>query len=532
MNKACQTIIGNTINLGYELTFGLILIHSEVHETIITVMRAIQEHIYDHMNGYTHDDVYTVSINISSSKPCMNMLKRSMGVLIRDSEDIHFLVETALFFDTVRNRSHLEDNLIESRSKPCNISVQNGYIIFESYPYDDYSVCQDKSVFQQHNLCIVSTFDRNATNSFQSGKIKRITGIPENVEFLYVDKLLSCVLKSLENYTNSVFEILCSEGIPFKSMSDTSIHVCASDVSRIQHEPNYRVYNTLSLAHGIFSFVCTSISLLGLIFTFITYALFKTIRTIPGVNNMNVVITLFGAQLFTQFGLWQTGNRSRCILLGIITHYFWLGAFCSMNVCSFHMFRVFTSLMYSSRHQSKWVILRYCIYVYVAPAFAILLFVVIKVSVGGAETFGYGGHVCFLSESLPIISMFITPACLIIVANMILSGLAYWHIRRTPHIQSNVERNDFQIYVKLLTVTGVAWPLMITDALLPLSAFSFIATFANALQGVFIFVAFICNKKIAYLYKTHCCKWFHKEFQNTESSNETQQTKRVAESSL
>ena len=55
-------------------------------------------------------------------------------------------------------------------------------------------------------------------------------------------------------------------------------------------------------------------------------------------------------------------------------------------------------------------------------------------------------------------------------------------------------------------VTGVAWPLMFIDAVLPLTVFSFIATFANALQGVFIFFAFICNKKVLGLYKHFCYK--------------------------
>lgn len=530
VNNSCQILIERTFNLGYELTFGIQIISSSAEDTVFTVSKAVQEHIQYHLKSYSYGTIYTVSINISSSKPCMDMLKPKDAMLPRDAEGTHFLVKASLFVVTAENRSHLEDYLIESRNNQYNISVQNGFVTIESYPYDDSSECRDNFIIQQDRLCFLSEFGSKADNP---NEFELIPNIPENVEFMYVDKLLSCVLQSLENYTISIFETICSKGIPFKSVSDTNIHICASDVSQIQYMPENRVRNTLSLAHGIFSFICTFFSLVGLIITFTTYALFKTIRNIPGINNMNVVFNLFGAQLFTQFGLWQTGNRSRCILLGIITHYFWLGAFCSMNVCSFHMFRVFTSPMYSSRNQSKWVTLKYCIYVYVTPAFAILLYVLIKVSVDGSESLGYGDRVCFLSESVPTIVMFITPACLIIITNAIFFGFAYWNIRRTPHIQSNVERNDFQIYVKLFTVTGVAWPLLIIDALLPLSAFSFIATFANALQGVFIFAAFIFNKKIAYLYKVRCCKWhYSKESRYTESSDHSKHTNRTVETSF
>ena len=48
--------------------------------------------------------------------------------------------------------------------------------------------------------------------------------------------------------------------------------------------------------------------------------------------------------------------------------------------------------------------------------------------------------------------------------------------------------------------------MIFVDSILPLTAFSFIATFVNALQVVFIFCAFICNKKVLDLYKNLCCK--------------------------
>ena len=135
------------------------------------------------------------------------------------------------------------------------------------------------------------------------------------------------------------------------------------------------------------------------------------------------------------------------------------------------------------------------------PVFIILIYIAVKVSVDGTQHLGYGGAVRFLAELVPIVAVLIVPAVAITIANFIFSVLAYMRIHCSSHVQSNLDRNDFKIYVKLLTVTGVAWPLIFVDSVLPLTAFSFIATFANAFQGVFIFFAFICYKKVFGLYK-------------------------------
>lgn len=59
-------------------------------------------------------------------------------------------------------------------------------------------------------------------------------------------------------------------------------------------------------AEVVLSVVCTSLSLAGLAATFMTYVLFKNLRTAPGKNNMNLAITLFLAQLLYLVGSGQT----------------------------------------------------------------------------------------------------------------------------------------------------------------------------------------------------------------------------------
>jgi hypothetical protein len=43
---------------------------------------------------------------------------------------------------------------------------------------------------------------------------------------------------------------------------------------------------------------------------------------------------------------------------------------------------------------------------------------------------------------------------------------------------------------------------LIVDAFFKMSVFSFIALTFNTLQGFFVFISFVCNKRVLFLYKS------------------------------
>ena len=506
VGDACLPVIENTVNLRYGLTFELRIIDRgfENNITVLSLLESVRQQVKEQIKHDIYYGLQFSSVTVNGIGTCVDLLKRTNFTnfeTVNTTVNNVILFEADIMVDNTKNRSRLENKLINIRKNwTFIVYVATGYIAFTSHPHYFTSGCPKYGIKQTNKGCTISEFD----------------GEPEIVEILNqltVNKLLECVLKKLPDDDTIIIDELCAKGIPFYFDTDNAfLAACKSDLLELNHTTfktthfSRRSVTTLSVVHAIFSFICTCFSLLCLTITFVTYALFKCIRTIPGINNMNLTLTLFGAQIFTQFGLWLTEHEARCIILGIITHYLWLCTFCAMNICSFHMFKVFTSLMYTSQNQSKWVIVKYCLYVYVMPVFVILIYLIVRVSVEGSQHLGYGGAVCFLSELVPIVTVLISPAVAIIIANFICSVLAYRRIHCSTHVQSNLDRNDFKIYVKLLTVTGVAWPLIFIDSVLPLTAFSFIATFANALQGVFIFFAFICNKKVLSLYKNFCVK--------------------------
>ena len=513
-DKKCYTFKENITHLQYNLVFGLQVIDAiglDVDVTVYRVMEVFQQNAFGQLLDLNQilkgDNIEVRSFIVGSNTQCNSSVNRDIfrhqklnrsikrSPLKKDKSQengLQYICNIQLFADRIHNRTNLEKTLVKARNMLYNITVENGTLVLKSFPYDSPIDCKDRV---SYNTCKVSLPENKRR-------------IPETNTPAEVNKMLFCALKKVDSYPDMIIEELCSKGFPYQlDANKTVLKLCESDWLMLNLKPNDNEILTLQMVHGIFSLILTLCSLVCLIITFFTYMCFKSMRTIPGKNNISLVFNLFWAQALTQFGIHQTKNPLVCTIVSIVTHYFWLASFCAMNICSFHMFRVFTSSLYSSLGRSKRTVVQYCFYIYTSPGIAISVYILIKLMVDGSQNLGYGGDVCFISDRISILIVLVTPAGLIILSNVILSGLAYWHIRSSPHVRCNAERrNDFKIYIRLLTVTGIAWPLIFLDILLPLSVFSFIALFANAMQGVFIFFAFICNKRVLHMYKLRSCK--------------------------
>lgn len=321
-------------------------------------------------------------------------------------------------------------------------------------------------------------------------------------------KIMSCLqiqLKSNEFYFNvTANTVSIHEGTKvlnaneFEVIDNNSIRVCKKDYDRISKQPVTEL-SLLHRVHNVFSYVFTMTSLFCLLVTFITYCIFPDLRTIPGKNIMSLCLSLFVAQGCLQFSSFIMTHESICVPFAILTHYSWLATFCAMNVCSFHMYRIFyNKRMVVSKglrqfEQTKY----YLIYTYTFPFAVVILNVAIHLGVSKGEFTGYGKYVCFLSDTLTIVLTFIVPAGLIFIANFVFFLLAFQAIRTSSRIACTVrDRREYFIYLKLCTLTGFSWPLQIIDSFFPLSAFSFVAVFINALQGFYIFSSYVCNERI------------------------------------
>ena len=87
------------------------------------------------------------------------------------------------------------------------------------------------------------------------------------------------------------------------SQNGSTITLCSNSYLSNENEFNRKMpEQNPYAAEFIVSVICTSVSLLCLLIVFVTYSCFTALRTLPGLNNMALVLSLFFAQLFYLLG--------------------------------------------------------------------------------------------------------------------------------------------------------------------------------------------------------------------------------------
>ncbi|XP_017769439.1 PREDICTED: adhesion G protein-coupled receptor E2-like [Nicrophorus vespilloides] len=109
------------------------------------------------------------------------------------------------------------------------------------------------------------------------------------------------------------------------------------NLSRSSLEPALSEESILSLLIVLGS----SVSLVGLVFAFITYSLFSDLRSLAGTTLMNLLAALFMTQLLYVIGVGGVPDPELCVALAFSLHYIRLCVFCWMLVMTHHMYSQF-----------------------------------------------------------------------------------------------------------------------------------------------------------------------------------------------
>ena len=278
--------------------------------------------------------------------------------------------------------------------------------------------------------------------------------------------------------------------------SQDSIAVCHKTFSSYL---SFSVVPSKFNAETIISIVCIGCSMLCIALSLIVYALFPTLRqTLPGKNTIALMCWLLLAQIVYLVG--GVGglrpNGWPCRVFGLLTHFSWLCAVFWMNVCTFHMFTVFvrTMKMISSAKLKRFIF--YNMYSLVLPL--VLVSVNIGTSVLRDGTFGYGLYACYIDTQELVIFTFALPMGAVVLVNIVFFAIVIFKITRSPSVQKNTknERNDLAIFVKLSTITGLTWIFGLIYLVTSVAVFSYLFIILNASQGVFLFAAFIANRRV------------------------------------
>ena len=271
------------------------------------------------------------------------------------------------------------------------------------------------------------------------------------------------------------------------------------------------------LALVILTWLGFILSIIGLLVLFITYIIFKELRTLPGKNLMNLCISLSLAELFWIVGSTLDNYPTTCTVVAIGNHYFFLVFFTASSVIAFHSCLVFGRKMAIRRSLSEdnKIFIIYFLVIWALPG----LFLLIVGLLDHYEVFiiDYGKSVvCWLGTKESKIFLFILPFGLSLIFNLLLFIVVALRLRENKKSSLRAlgkeakkrESQNVMVCLKLSTLMGFSWLFGLLQVAVETEtdAFAYLFIIFVSFQGLFICAAFLFQRKIYDLYKNFIFK--------------------------
>ena len=253
----------------------------------------------------------------------------------------------------------------------------------------------------------------------------------------------------------------------------------------------------------ILTLICFSTSILFLFILLVTYWMFNELRTLPGLNLMSLAVSMLLSQVVWLVGTAQFMNTKTCEVLGIIEHYLFLVTFMAMSVISHHSCIVFSrpfNTIPNNAHPVLPEFTKYSSMAWISPA----IFIAVCVTLDQTEaTFDIYGTTCWLSTGKAVLYLFILPAAAIMLFNIVTfikTALALCY--NDAEILHKNRKQNLIACTKLATLVGFPWLFAFFGIIFPgIEAFEYLFVVFACLQGFYMGVAFVCNKKTIQLYR-------------------------------
>ncbi|XP_072034131.1 uncharacterized protein [Amphiura filiformis] len=387
------------------------------------------------------------------------------------------------------------------------ISLQNGsYALFLNTSAE--WITADGVVFR------VRYQTHNVTNKFNKKFDVKICHMESYLNCPYVRMNLS----SFENWNTSDGMIkYIPNGIILKpseyfiTSSDEAL-VCnflnQSVVLNVTYTVSFFEYSN---AQTVVSIIGSVLSLIAVILTFLTYAVFASLRNRASRLIMNLIIALFLGQFLLLFGGNKTENENACMIIAVLAHYTWLAAFAWMNALAFDLDRTFGNPdNLQKMSEGKKSMFLYMIYAWGSPFLIVIPCLALHFCQCTLVKFNYGSaSACWISDGTANLLTFGVPAAIFLLFNAILFGHTVAGIRSAKRATARIRQdtsklkrttNELLIYIKIASLMGFTWIFGYVAAFTGVEALWYIYIILNSLQGVFIFISFMCNRRVGLLW--------------------------------
>ena len=288
-------------------------------------------------------------------------------------------------------------------------------------------------------------------------------------------------------------------------MVKDSIYICSDFL-------DYEIsLNKFSQQMGLVTLIGLGISIGSLVLHIIAFTLVSDVRNLSGQNLVCLSVSLILA--YSSFICMQVltirESTLLCRITGATVLYFFLASMAWMNVIAWDVCRTLRLATVELRVASGKQRGRFFLY-------SLYAWTISGLFTGAAlladflpsdmvpETikpgFGLSGH-CWFQRRSALILFFGSPVALIMSINLIMFILSTFMIGSTTRgtasfTQITTARTNYKLYLKLWLLMGLTWFVGFPASFLESLTLWYIFIILNTLQGLFIFIAFSCKRKI------------------------------------
>mmetsp|Transcript_20084 Transcript_20084/g.27689 ORF Transcript_20084/g.27689 Transcript_20084/m.27689 type:complete len:311 (+) Transcript_20084:118-1050(+) len=280
-------------------------------------------------------------------------------------------------------------------------------------------------------------------------------------------------------------------------------------------------------AINIITDVLLSISIVCCILTLLSFLIFTELRTYPIRLIMYQCIAIIFSFLFFMISFADAVvDSSFCEGCAAITHFFFIADFCWCGVVAFNFYQMVVKRNKEVQRYEKF---------YHAFAWGIPLLCFIGVI--AADDYGViGDEFCWITSEGARFGAFFIPGLIILHVNIIFFFFVAREIHETLSESKSEQKKssaELRVYLSILVSVGCSWLFGFLMYVIPndtaATVFLFFFTFTTPLQGAFIFLAYVANKRVlgrwAGLFSCiPCCARIHEEWSQTQSTSGSSRT--------
>ncbi|XP_052809463.1 G-protein coupled receptor Mth2-like [Mya arenaria] len=354
------------------------------------------------------------------------------------------------------------------------------------------------TTFAQEGRCIPNTLNQNSREVDHMQQYSYSNNCTwaklDPAEYMFINNSNVFILSTQETYNSSQFHQNGSDVFVCHSVNNTCVQ-CDSVHVKFNFDETEEYLSKIGLV----------ISIISLLLTVFVYVTFSQLLNTPGKILLCLVVSLLLAQLFFLISSEVSSHPLACKILAIVDHYFFLAAFCWMNVIAFDLWKTFSSKFtaYSSSGSARKRLLFYSIYGWVTPLLIVGVALFLEFgqldSIDTSQKPFYGRNICWISSRNSLIIFFLGPLALFKVfdiTSFIFTAVYIARARKQGAVARRKKNTcSLLINIKLSLVMGLTWVFAFVANVANLQFMWYLFIIFNTLQGLFIAISFLCTRK-------------------------------------